>query len=211
MKRYALVAEGMTDLAVIERIAEGFFGNEAIINPLMPLRDATDYSRAKQETFSSWELVLEYLSTDQIQAALDTNDFLIIQIDTDQGEHEKFGMKFQIDGKQKSIIEIIDDCQSILISRLGKTATAENLSRIIFAIPVLSTECWLVGLHEEKHNHNIKTINNCEKRLTATIKSGLKKDYRNYSKIAKGFSKKKTLDRVRESTPCLDHFVSQLA
>ncbi|RZL63008.1 MAG: hypothetical protein EOP81_14270 [Variovorax sp.] len=210
MKTFALIAEGMTDVAVIERIIDGVFGNDAAVNPLMPLRDATDSSIAKDNTFSNWELVLKYLDSDQVKTALDTNDYLIVQIDTDAGEHENFGLSLHENGERIPINRTISDCSEILKNRLGVNATPENLARIFFAIPVLSTECWLIFLHQNNYAHNENTINNCEKRLSATLKSRTAKTYKNYSSISKKFSKKKILEAACEATPCLKSFVDQI-
>ena len=156
MHRFALISEGWTDVAVIENIVSGMYGNDAVVNPLMPLRDETDASRYSNQNFSNWELVLQYLATDQINLALATNDYLIIQIDTDMAERPEFGLNLTTNGEINSITQIIDDCKKNLQARLPNNLTREDQERIIFAIPVLTTECWLVGLHDKLHLHTQK-------------------------------------------------------
>ena len=210
MYTFALVAEGMTDLAVIERIVEGTLGSSAIVNPLMPIRDATDRARAKEDTFSAWELVLEYAASEQTIVALQTNDFLIFQIDTDEGDHPNFGLKLQHCGAMRSIVEIISECQTLILDQLPSNFPAEWRTRIFFAIPVLSTECWLIPLYDPNHTHNIKTINNCNERLTRINQSVIKKDYRTYSNACKNLSKPKLLSKLAARTQCLNIFVESL-
>ena len=82
MPSFALITEGITDQIVIENILYGFVGDlEIDINPLQPLRDETDENRASN--FGNWHKVLEYCSSDRFKNALQFNDFIVVQIDTD--------------------------------------------------------------------------------------------------------------------------------
>lgn len=211
MRTFALVAEGMTDVAVIERIVEGALGEEVAINHLMPLRDATDLARAEPNTFSSWELVFEYASSEEVTVALSTNDYLIIHIDTDQGSHPNFGLKLlDQNGRARPINEIVHDCRALIISRLPRSLPKEWMNRIIFAIPVLSTECWLLPLFDTKHAHTPKTINNCEGRLAKLIRRSVQKDYRFYAEKSKSLSRTRSLNDASNRTACLKLFVDSI-
>lgn len=210
MTTFALIAEGMTDVAVVERIVEGVFGKDVGVNPLMPIRDATDAARAKTDTFSTWELVLEYVASEEVEIALATNDYLIIQIDSDQGEHPNFGISFHHEGATKSIADIVSDCKELLLARLHSNVPEEWKDRIIFAVPVLSTECWLLPILNEDHRHTPKTIVNCEKRISALNKGVIKKEYRSYSSAFKKYSKKSFLFKSADRVPCLKKFVDAL-
>lgn len=79
MTRFALITEGITDQAVLEYILDGLTEGNAITTALRPQRDATDASRVAEGTFSNWELVFDFLRSDDIIDAVDTNDFVIIQ------------------------------------------------------------------------------------------------------------------------------------
>lgn len=210
MHKFALIAEGWTDVAVIENIIYGALGDDAVVNPLMPLRDATDAARHSTQNFSNWELVLEYLSTDQVRLALAANDYLIVQIDTDQAEHPNFGLQLTANGNLKPIAQIVHECKQLLLSRLPNQLSQEDRSRVLFAIPVLSTECWLIGLLNELHLHSPSKANNCEHRLHLTLKgrNKLVKDYRCYKSLSQGFKKSKALNSVRLRVECLELFVA---
>ncbi|MEN9372659.1 MAG: hypothetical protein RIR79_211 [Pseudomonadota bacterium] len=79
MTSFALVTEGITDQAVLEYIVDGLTEGNAITTALRPQRDATDESRMPQGEFGGWEKVLEFLQSEKIIDAVDTNDFVIIQ------------------------------------------------------------------------------------------------------------------------------------
>jgi hypothetical protein len=210
--RFAVIAEGLTDIAVLENIFTALYGDAAVVNALMPLRDETDKSRAKADTFSNWELVFEYLGTNQISVALATNDFLVVHVETDMGEHANYGLPLTAHGRTRPIEEIVLGCRQLLLSKLPNDLSSADLQRIIFAVPVLSTECWLVGLFDGKHRHTPSKVNNCLGRLKACLKGSAKtnKDYRTYLELGRGFRKPKILNDVRARMPCLDAFVASL-
>jgi hypothetical protein len=60
MPTFAVVAEGITDQAVIENIIQDYYRanleDEVDVNNLQPLRDATDQARASGQ--GGWERVL---------------------------------------------------------------------------------------------------------------------------------------------------------
>jgi hypothetical protein len=210
MTTFALVSEGMTDVAVIEQILLGCLGTQAYLNPVLPIRDATDRSRAQSDTFSNWELVLEFLASVEPIQALETNDFLIVQIDTDQAEHPNFGLEMHNQGTLKSIEEIVLGCREFLLNRLSKDFPNEWRSRIIFALPVMSTECWLIPIFDENHKHTSKKSINCETRLFAKIQRAITKEYKHYSAACKCLAKQKTLIKIADRTKCLSMFIDSL-
>ena len=65
MPTFALISEGLTDQIILERMIEQICGEKfedgVDINPLQPLRDATDAATAPH---AGWELVFEYCKND---------------------------------------------------------------------------------------------------------------------------------------------------
>jgi hypothetical protein len=213
MTTFALITEGITDQAIIENILDGLTQGQAIINPLQPLRDATDRSRVASNQYSNWELIFEYLSSDEILDAIQTNEFIVIHIDTDQCSHPNFGLSITEQGTIKSIENIINDCITIIKSKLHPNFPSTETNRLLFAIPVLSTECWLISLHDQNHTHTTKTINNCNDRLSKLLsrkRKILKKDYLTYSQLSKDFRKIAKLTATGKRTPCLQIFINQI-
>lgn len=213
MKTFALITEGITDQAILENILDGLTGGQAITKCLRPLRDETDKKRVAENEFSNWELVLEYIGSEEILSAIQTSDFVVIHIDTDECEHPNFGISLLEGGSTKTIEKIAADCIKRIKDFLHPDFPQDEIGRLIFAIPVLSSECWLVGLHNIDHNHTNKTINNCEDRLISLLKKGkirFAKEYRIYSKISTEFRKRKRLIAAAKKSPCLQNFLRQI-
>lgn len=207
MVSFALVTEGITDQAVLETILCGHYGEEPDINPLQPLRDATDESR--QGGFGGWERVFEYCGLDDLQDALEFNDYLIIQVDTDCGEHPRFGVPLTAGGKDRLEIDIIDDVRKILVSKLGDDFYQEFQDQILFAISVHSLECWLLPLHASTPKDSSRT-KSCDKHLGRAVKTELEKDYQTYKALSKGYGKKAAIETARQCSASFDVFLSSL-
>ena len=209
MTTFALITEGITDQAVLEQILDGLSNGDATITALRPRRDVTDASRVAEDEFSGWEKVFDFLKSEDIIDAIDTNDFVVIQIDTDMGDHPHFGLSL----REKTIITIVEECIEKLKSSLHPEFPPSELERLLFAIPVLSTECWIFSLHDTTHKHTDKTINKCENRLQRHLEKkdkNLTKEYNFYSDICRDFRKRKNIQAVAQRTPCLQHFVNQV-
>ncbi len=68
MKEFGIVTEGITDQVVLENILYGFFKDKDLpVDPLSPLRDATD--RNKAATSSNWIEVFEYCKSSRFKEA----------------------------------------------------------------------------------------------------------------------------------------------
>jgi hypothetical protein len=214
MTSFALISEGITDQAIIENILDCISEGSAITRALRPLRDETDKSRSAKNEFSKWELVLDYIKSEEMLDAIQTNDFVVIQMDTDQCEHVNFGISLLNEGKPKVIRTLISECTNHIKSMLHADFPSTELYRLIFAIPVLSTEYWLVSLHDGTHAHTTKTAIACSTRLLNLLgKKSIpyRKDYETYSKLSRGFRRKKILSEVAIRTPCLQIFVDQVS
>ena len=207
MPSFALISEGITDQIILERMIEeacdGFFGGEAFVNPLQPLRDATDAGTAPH---GGWELVFEYCQRG-VRDALATNDFVVIQIDTDEGDHPNFNLGLTQFGRDKSYIQICLEAREIIIERIGRELYDENSNRIIFAISVHSMESWLIlaifGINELKNGFNRL------KRLLSRRGVKLEKSARSYALLARDI-KWRDLSHVDHQTSSLGVFVEQI-
>jgi hypothetical protein len=209
MISFALVTEGITDQAVLETILCGYYGEEPDINPLQPLRDATDESRQSEGSFGGWEKVFEYCGLGDLQDALAFNDYLIIQVDTDCGEHPRFGVPLTSGGKDRPEIDIIDDVRKVLVSKLGDDFYQEFQDQILFAISVHSLECWLLPLHANTPKASSQT-KSCANRLGRAARIELGKDYQAYKTLSRGYGKKAAIEKARQCSASFDVFLSSL-
>lgn len=214
MTTFALITEGITDQAILENILDCLTDGKAITRALRPLRDETDKKRVAENEFSNWELVFEYLGSEEILNAIQTSDFIVIQVDADQCEHPNFGVSLSQEGSPKTIEKIIEDCIAVIRANLHPQFPAADLDRLLFAVPVLSSECWLIALFDPTHTHTRKTVNACVNRLLPLLarkKVRYKKEYETYSDLSKHFRNKKTLDATANKTPCLKAFIDHAA
>lgn len=212
MTSFALITEGITDQAILENLLDGLTDGKAITRALRPLRDETDLHRVAHDEFSNWGLVLEFISSEDILDAIQTNDFIVIQIDTDVCEDPKIGIALHEGGNFKEISLLVQAYSEKLHTFLHKDFPPEEKNRILFAIPVLSSECWLISLNDPGHTHCSKTVIDCEQRLNNLLKRKkitYRKEYEIYSKISKGFRKSKTLEAVANRVICLKIFLDQ--
>lgn len=141
MPSFAIVAEGITDQIIIERMIEQLCGEDDIeVNFLQPSRDDTDKHHAPH---GGWQLVFEYIQ-DRAADAFIANDFLIVQIDTDCGEHRDYGLPLTTGGVARDQLELVNYASIILTRHLSDSLTEENIANTIFAVSTHSLESWLL-------------------------------------------------------------------
>lgn len=194
MTSFAIVAEGITDQIVLERMIEQLCGDEEIeVNFLQPSRDDTDKHRA---AFGGWQLVLEYIR-DRTEDALVTNDYLIVQIDTDCGEHQDFGLPLTLQGVARDQISLVDDASEILATRVGHSVFAQYSNQILFAVSVHSLESWLLLI-----SHNDQAVMSGFDKLSRIMQRkndmALAKTAEVYEVLARRIKRKRLLELARQ-------------
>lgn len=217
MATFALVSEGITDQLILQHIiyavVEDDHDEEVHFSILQPLRDATDQSRQEPESFGGWEKVLEYCTkTNELIEALSVNQYLVIQIDTDFCEHPNFGLSLHDNGRELTPLELALTTKNKLIELMTWEFYDAHKDRIIFAITVHSSECWLLPFYGTTASARCKT-KSCESTLNRDLtKQDIKyaKDGPCYEKICKPLSKAKLLKRARKLNGNLDDFVESI-
>src|SRR5438105_2115860 len=85
----ALVTEGPTDRPILMSILGGYLDDPDILFPaLQPLLDQTDMARLGRP--AGWSGVQQYLGSEEFERAFDSNDFVVVQIDT--GASQDYGV-----------------------------------------------------------------------------------------------------------------------
>lgn len=214
MKNFALISEGITDTAVVEAILfKHYETNDLDINQIQPKRDATDTARLATGSFGGWERVIEYCGFEaELHEIFSFNDFLVIQIDTDAGDHVNYGLSLTIGGEDRSVNELVEAACALLQSKIGPVIWAKYNSRIFFAIAVHSTECWLLPIYETSSGKRKKT-KACHAQLQKVLgvrSVSLKKDYRSYQSICSPLGRKGALAECRKHQVSLDIFLQSL-
>jgi hypothetical protein len=209
MTTFALISEGLTDQIVLTRIIELFFketiDDDIFINPLQPLRDATDRVTAPH---GGWELVLEYCE-ESIDLALEANDYVVVHIDTDMGDHPNYGLPLTLCGVDRLHRDLVADAKRILISKIDQTTYNTYYKRLIFAIAVHSTESWLLlclfDVNEPK-----RSFERLNRILVKRNEEALTKCMARYSKLVKNI-KRKSLLNLDPEEHSLGFFLKQLS
>lgn len=214
MSNFGLIAEGITDQIVIENILSGFFDDpDIVINPIQPLRDETDKTRII--TAGGWTLVFEHCKSDKFKEAFSFNDYIIIQIDTDTCDDigyeiskNEFGT-----GREFTPEELIKKVCQKLQELIGIDFYNDFSERIIFAVAVHTTECWLLPLYYDDVNKS--KFKGCLDRLNLALarKEGFTisaKSFEYYESISRKYLKNKTLMSKYMDNPSLKVFIEEL-
>lgn len=195
MPTFAIVSEGKTDQVVLEAIIQEFYGSQfeddIDINFLQPIRDATD---AKTASHGGWKLVFEYCQHRMLDAVA-TNDFVVIHVDTDCGEDEGFGLALTEEGRDRPVSDILREAVEILQSKIDDAVVRANADRILYAVAVHSTECWLLLIL-----YDIEREKNCENRLVRELRrstgKGLNKEVKPYRNLSRSIKRRRLLELV---------------
>lgn len=159
MIRIGLICEGISEFKIINHIIARFFGDDVVVNPIQP-KIRSSHGSEKQDGFGGWLQVLEHCSDDSIQGALNYNDYIVVQIDTDACEQSHYDVKTtNNDGSKKSKEELYNDITARLLQDLSQDLLDKYKDKIIFAICFNEIECWLLPVFYTDNNR-CKT-NNC--------------------------------------------------
>jgi hypothetical protein len=220
MARFGLVTEGITDQKVLEGILIGLYGKNVETDPLQPTRDETNKNLATEA--GNWHKVMEYCKSDKLKTALLQEDYLvIIQVDTDVLVTENVPQAYQISlhnevGEELNVEETIEVVRQKLITLMSQEFYEANQHKIIFAIAVHSTECWLLPAYLENDKKKAGKLVNCLDELNKALIKGKEKFYINeknpeyYEIMAKRYWKGKFLKKVYTYNPSLRLFVEDL-
>ena len=211
---FALITEGITDQVALEAVLKGHYKRhgdvDVDIRVVQPLRDATDASQQAKDSDGGWERVFEACSNPQTASdALRFSDYLIVQVDTDQGDHVNYGLPLAPGGVDVDEATLVEQARAMIATKFGERWPAIQ-DRVFMAISVHSLECWLMALHVADAPCATKS---CENRLEKHLRKQdqpYEKTYRCYEAVSKGFRKPKELDAARKRSVSLDRFVDSL-
>ncbi|KAF0240346.1 MAG: hypothetical protein FD167_4192 [bacterium] len=209
---FALITEGITDQVVIQNILRGFF-NDPDIDP-NPLQPIVNYTDNRQLTQGGWRYVIEYCKSQQFKSALDFNDYVIVQIDTDVSDEKGFDVSKFENGIELAPNQLRAKVVEKFISFIGEDFFVKYQNRIIFAICVHSMECWLLPIYCDKKSASkikgcLDALNRCLTKRNEKPISQDKKDPKEYD-ISKSYLKHKRLMELYKLNPSLEIFIDEL-
>ncbi len=192
MTTFALISEGLTDQIILERMIEQIcgkmFDDDVDVNPLQPLRDATDAAAAPH---AGWELVFEYCR-ERVADALAANDYVVIHLDTDQGDHPNFGVPLTHQELSAPDNDLVESAIAVIAAQLGGVLYPAHAKRFLFAISVHSMESWLLlCLFDRDEPKN--SMDRLNRQFRKNNKGVLVKEVRPYQQIARAIKRKRLM------------------
>ncbi|MCY7360827.1 MAG: hypothetical protein LH629_01980 [Ignavibacteria bacterium] len=214
--KFALITEGPSEHRIIKHIITKYFKNkDTEINQIQP-KIVND----KQETTGGWNEVLKYCEREDINDIFVENDYLIIQIDSDQSQIKPFSVSHtNQSNKTKTVEELYVDIKAKLKELIKPEIIELHNDKIFFAICIHTIECWLlplyctenhksdtikciVKLNKELRKHNIHSIPAKEKNNPTSI--------RTYETIIKAWKKKTDIVNSARYNSAFKKFIDSL-
>lgn len=214
--RFALITEGPSEHRIIKHIIFKYFKERnPEVNQIQP-----KIINNKQDTPGGWNEVLKYCEREELKDILIENDFLIIQIDTDQSQTKPFSVSHtQKDNKQKSIEDLYSDVIEKIKELIKPEILEANSDKFFFAICVHTIECWLLPIFYAD-NHKNKTGNCLDPLNTAFRKKGIRivtrsnknesNGIRSYEAALKNWTKKKDIINAALHNIAFKKFIDSL-
>jgi len=146
MATFAIICEGVSENLSLHAIIEKMRQTESYFADIQPRTDV-NHGHTVQSGSGGWTEVLSHCNTEVFKQALQSNDYLVIQIDTDRCDDPMFGVK-KIDeqNQPRPIPEIYEDIIARLLQDVDYEFYEANKERIIFAVCFDEIECWFLPL-----------------------------------------------------------------
>ena len=213
MAAIGLICEGVSEVNMISYIIRRYLG-DIDVNTIQP-----EIVNGKQDTFGGWRLVLNYCNDEKFAQIFATNDFIVIQIDTDTCSE----IGYDVDIYDENHERISDDkLFSRVVDRLKQNLSDSVLQkysdRIIFAVCINETECWFLPLYynDERRcdtDFCIRKLNQELKKQNLNIPDKNKNSVlaqKTYREILKKLKKKATIQEISQYNYGFKRFVEQL-
>ncbi len=214
---FALITEGVSEYNVIKHLVSKYFKEQdPDCNPIQPKQ-----TQGKQDGIGGWNEVLKYCQLDDLRNILIENDYLIIQIDSDQSETSPFDIAHTKIGsnEQKTPAELAEEIAAHLESLLLPDIRETLLHRIIFAVSVHTIECWLLPIvltNSKKASKPNACLTELNKGLTMQNKPHIQKEKNSpqarsaYQALLRSIKNETDIQRLAESQASLACFVANL-
>lgn len=214
--KFALIIEGVSEHRIIKHIILKYFkGEDVVVNQIQPL-----IINNKQGNEGGWSEVLKYCQSDKLSDIFIENDFLVIQIDTDQSQNDPFSVSHtKEDNSVKSVEELTVEVIKKITDSIPANITATN-KILLFAICVHTIECWLLPIYYT--NNRKSNTTNClfsinseiTKKNINAISPKDKNGYKareSYDSILKNWNSKKSITDSAKHNHGFKVFINSLA
>lgn len=211
-----LIAEGASELRILKHIIGRYLGTEHDINEIQPKTNA----EGTQIIPGGWDRVIttfEFENT--VKDALVENDYVLIQIDTDQAQTAPFSVNVLNENGQYCKPEVLHQRVSErILNRIPNLDESER-NRVILAICISEIECWLLPLYynDSKRCKTTGCIALLNQKLSSNKIDPLPNGNKNssgaqktYNTILKNLKKSKEIEECAQYNYGFQYFIQQL-
>ncbi|KAA6329310.1 hypothetical protein EZS27_021879, partial [termite gut metagenome] len=162
-----IVCEGVSESNIIRYIIERYLGDDCYVNPIFPKITG----KGKQADDGGWLSVLNSCTEEKFDKALLTNDYVVVQIDTDASEEKYYDVKKKKDdGSTKTDEELYTDICERILREISEEKRRGYAGKILFAVCFNETECWLLPIYYADKQKRC-SVTNCIFKLNQKITS----------------------------------------
>lgn len=211
-----LIAEGASELRILKHIIGRYLGTEHDINEIQPKTNA----EGTQIIPGGWDRVIttfEFENT--VKDVLVENDYVLIQIDTDQAQTAPFSVNVLDENGQYCKPEVLHQRVSErILNRIPNLDESER-NRVILAICISEIECWLLPLYynDSKRCKTTGCIALLNQKLSSNKIDPLPNGNKNssgaqktYNTILKNLKKPKEIEECAQYNYGFQYFIQQL-
>lgn len=218
MVKIALICEGISESEILTFLISKYIGTGNVkVTTVQP-----ETSSGKQSGFGGWLQVLNYCNDTKLTDNLTFNDFIVIQIDTDTCTQINYDVNpYDVNNNRISDAELYTKVTNRLKQNLSAELLQKYSDKIIFAICINETECWLLPLFYANEPKKRCATTNCVYILNQKLKQqnispipdkdkNNTEARRSYQSILKMLKKKKDIADISQYNYGFKMFVEQL-
>lgn len=189
--RIGIIAEGRSDIAVIQNILKGVTGlNTNNFIPIVPIIDNTSKAHLNPDTFSSWSVVkTECINKPKISKFLKLADSTHIVIHLDTAEASDYGIILPS-------IEDADYCKKLRDTVIAKIkewlGNEHNFDNTLYAIAIQEIDSWVLTIYSQVQNCEII---DAKKAFKKSIPYKYEEGYKSYNAYSQDFSNKNKTEK----------------
>lgn len=201
---------------MLNYIITRYLGDDFDVNPIQPKLNLS----GRQDNEGGWLEVLNHCNDEEIKNVFAANDFLVIQIDTDTCPLTNYDVDVYDENHKKVSDEVLyERVKNRLFKNISESVQKQFAYRILFAICINETECWLLPLFYENDAKKRCATTNCIHILNQRLQTkgiGIPDKAKNspeaiqvYNKVLKQL-KRKDIPRIAQYNYGFQRFVEQM-
>lgn len=161
MASIALICEGVSEIKILSYIINRYMGDDVVVNAIQPSLK-TVHGQEKQDEDGGWLQVLNHCTDEVVKDVMASNEYLVIQIDTDTCIQTNYNVDIYDENHHKVADNTLYErvCTRLKLN-ISEEIWSNYSDRILFAICFNETECWLLPLYYENDAKKRCATNNC--------------------------------------------------